>query len=53
MLIKDFTELQESYVPLKELQARIAKGDPKLTFNDQTLAGATKSIEKIRANIVK
>lgn len=53
MLIKDFTALQESYGPLKELQARITKGDPKLAFNEQTLAAATKSIEKIRGDIVK
>lgn len=51
-LIKDFAALQASYVPLKELQSRIAKGDPNLSFNDQTLAAVTKAIEKIRGNVV-
>lgn len=51
-LIKDFAALQASYVPLKELQSRIAKGDPTLAFNDQTLAAVTKAVEKIRSNIV-
>ncbi len=51
-LVKDFAALQASYVPLKELQSRIAKGDPTLAFNDQTLAAVTKAVEKIRSNIV-
>jgi len=51
-LIKDFAALQASYVPLKELQSRIAKGDPNLAFNEQTLAAVTKTVESIRGNIV-
>jgi len=51
-LIKDFAALQASYVPLKELQSRIAKGDPNLAFNEQTLAAVTKTVESIRSNIV-
>ncbi|MBL7849120.1 MAG: hypothetical protein JNL40_16755 [Cyclobacteriaceae bacterium] len=52
-LIKDFTTLKESYSGLNDLKAKIAKGDPNLTFSDETLAGVTKTIEKIRGDIVK
>ncbi len=52
-LIKDFAELQAAYDQLAPLRDQIAKGDSKLTYNDQTLAGVTKTIEKVRADIVK
>ncbi len=52
-LIKDFADLQAAYDQLAPLRDQISKGDANLTFNDQTLAGVTKTIEKLRADIVK
>lgn len=52
-ILKDFSELEASYSGLASLEEQIKKGDPNLTFTDETLAGITKTIEKIRADIVK
>lgn len=52
-LIKDFADLQAAYDQMAPLREQIARGDSKLTYNDQTLAGITKTIEKVRAGIVK
>ncbi len=51
-ILNDFSELEASYAALAPLEEQIKKGDPNLTFNDETLAGITKTIEKIRADIV-
>jgi len=52
-ILKDFTALEASYNELAPLEAQIKKGDPNLTFTDETLAGVTSTIGKIRADIVK
>lgn len=52
-LIKDFADLQAAYDQLAPLREQISKGDSKLTYTDQTLAGVTKTIEKLRSDIVK
>lgn len=52
-LLTDFNELKTSYAALNPLKEQIAKGDPNLTFNQETLAGITKTIEKLRADITK
>ncbi len=51
-ILTDFSELEASYSKLVPLEEQITKGDPKLAFNDETLTGITKTIEKIRADIV-
>ncbi len=52
-LLADFNELKTSYAALNPLKEQIAKGDPNLTFSQETLAGITKTVEKLRADITK
>ncbi len=52
-IVKDFSELEASYASLAPLEEQIKSGDANLTFTDDTLAGITKTIEKIRSDIVK
>ncbi|MBL7850702.1 MAG: hypothetical protein JNN04_07360 [Cyclobacteriaceae bacterium] len=52
-ILKDWEELDAAYTALEPLQEQIHKNPGNLQFNDQTLAGISTTIEKIRADITK
>jgi hypothetical protein len=52
-ILSDWTELEAAYEALEPLQKQISQNSGALQFDDQTLAGVSKTIEKIRADITK
>jgi hypothetical protein len=52
-ILSDWTELEAAYEALEPLQKQISQNAGTLQFDDQTLAGVSKTIEKIRADITK
>ncbi len=52
-LLLDWKELESAFAALVPLKEQIAKGQKGLTFNDQTLAGVSKAVQKIRLDITE
>lgn len=52
-LLQDWAELEASYSALAPLKEQIAAGKKGLSFNDQTLAGISKAVDKIRSDITQ
>lgn len=52
-ILSDWTELEAAYTALEPIQEQIRTNPGNLQFNDQTLAGVSKTIDKIRADITK
>lgn len=52
-ILSDWKELEAAYTALEPLQEQIRKNSGTLQFDDQTLAGVSRTIERIRADITK
>lgn len=52
-ILADWKELEAAYDALEPLQEQIRQNSGNLQFNDQTLAGVSRTIEKIRADITR
>lgn len=52
-ILKDWSELEAAYNALEPLQEQIRQNSGNLQFDDKTLAGVSRTIEKIRADITK
>lgn len=50
-LLQDWKELEAAYAALAPLKEQISKNAAGLTYNDQTLAGISKAVDKIRSDI--